>query len=217
MAWLTQTGKRYAYQSSLSGNAYLLKKYGVVPEKSNLRVVGLINSNNYFWYQGILSEIFCAGLSKISRSSNSNLVFANLSSGTVEHELGHTFGLEDQYRAKAFLESVEYLQRIPPNYYPGALQANFDFELFDAGILYSKYPKGTSEYPLCSDEPGRTNCPDASDWQIDCYGRKLQKTGQLEKRSVMGPVRENIDVGFDCYEKPEIQRQWACKEAGGCA
>ncbi|MFH1234406.1 MAG: hypothetical protein V1493_02235, partial [Candidatus Diapherotrites archaeon] len=126
----------------------------------------------------------------------------------VEHELGHTFGLEDQYSAKNYINSVKYLQRIPPNYYPGPLQKQFDFASFNAGILYSKYPQGTNEYPMCSGEPGPTNCPELPGQQIDCKGRKLPATGSLEKRSVMGPVREDVEPGFDCYERPEIQRQW---------
>ncbi len=190
-------------------NDYFAEKYGIVPAKESQRVVGLLNTRFDIWYYSLIFRVFCAGLTEISRSGNSHLVFAMLSEGTVEHELGHTFGLEDQYSSKIYIKNVEWAKRIPPNYYPGPLQAYFDLESMGASILYSKYPQGTKEYPLCTTEP-RTNCPEVDEaGEVDCYGRKLESAGSVEKRSVMGPVNEEVEVGFDCYEKECIQGKWA--------
>ncbi|MCX6802465.1 MAG: hypothetical protein NT067_05145 [Candidatus Diapherotrites archaeon] len=198
------------------GNAYLGKKYGPDAGIAGLRVVGLLNSYRRMWYSGIVYDFFAEGLNEISRSGTSGLVLADLWSGATEHELGHTFGLEDQYSAKAYLEHVKYLGKVPKNFYPGPLQEHFNLESAGAGILYSEYHKGTSDYPKCSDEPGQTSCPEvipnAPSSQIDCLGRKIGKTGGLQKRSIMGLLREDIGREFDCYEKKEIQTQWGGTE-----
>ncbi|MEM0360103.1 MAG: hypothetical protein QXK06_02050 [Candidatus Diapherotrites archaeon] len=205
------------------GANFLRAKYGMLPKtttySSDYRVVGLINTEHAVFYD--LGQ--AKGFAMFEKSKPRNSIIAVNSSQAVGHELGHTFGLAEQYSKKAFLESYKKYPYIK-NFYPGPLQKYFNLDAEKASSLYQKgYTRGTEDFPECpySKDELYTKCPDWPEWlsfgAVDCYGRKMPKTGTLKKRSFMGPSSiidvgvagiETTDHGFDCFEQPAIQKQW---------
>ena len=190
------------------------KYYGSVPKEKNFRVVALVNTSGIIWYDSTTTLGSIAGLAEFARTSPKNHVLSILAWNTVSHELGHTFGLAEQYSAYAYLTQARGYDFVK-NYYPGALQAVYNFDVKKATKLYAFYPKNNpSKYPLCpSENLIQTNCPEFGVellFSRDCRGR-ITKNGNKFVRSPMGSNLKVLNYLFDCYEQQAIINQWGRK------
>jgi len=189
---------------------YLRKKYGFVPDYADYRVVSVIDSKKGVFYDSLFGFRAVNGLANFGYRSPKNRVLAVSRTGTVSHELGHTFGFGEQYSSDAYIRFANYSYM--SNFYPGPLQQHYNLAAEKRPELYKSYPQGTSAYPTCpSESPRLTNCPEVkgifSDGDIDCDGRYTEK-GRTNVRSPMGSTSDKYGHKFDCYEQAAIRKQW---------
>lgn len=168
---------------------------GIPINSGNYRVVLFTDSDVYMPVSASQSE--CAELGGYMKGSKCCIKAEGLSlldsvmlAGTdfraAAHELGHSFGLCDQYSRAAYDYQNASLPEGCRNFYPDSTTHCNEY-----GNLFTK-------------------CPEFFNTGIDCYGRKIP-FGSTIGRSLMGTsLAQSIPQAFDCFEKNAIRGAWPC-------
>ncbi len=115
-----------------------------------------------------------------------SVMLSGLDFRAAAHELGHSFGLCDQYSKVVYESENAKLPGGCKNFYPdGTTHCN------EYGSLF-------------------TSCPEFPTERVDCYGRKIP-FGSTIGRSLMGAaLPQTVPQAFDCFEKSAIRGAWPC-------